>query len=445
MWRLLPLLLGLLVADVNPIVVGGGIAAGAPFGLNHLVYVTNVNPPQLSSFAATIATDTLSAVPYLNVPNSAGASVTTNKNALEQLRVNGGMIVEGTGAVDSTVIGRGALATVGVLDQIVIGRGAFTTGSNGRGQVVIGATSNGSGAASVIVGFNSGSGSAAAVAGVFIGAVAQAAGTGGNNNVVCIGDNALIVLGNGGTAGGVAVGFSATIASPGCVVIGYSAQSLLSSNAGQAVVVIGDSANANKGGTTVVGGSSQANGTNASVFGSSSNANATGSTTVGAASLNSGVDTILIGRGGTLASNQQIAIGAAAVDIGVNVAQLGTPGTPINTFVLGAGDTIVSPAARTMRFTNASGIDNAAGGLTIQSPLSTGAAAPATISFQLGAAGATGAGLQTTFVGFRLDADTTANNIRALVWDVTAAALVRMSRGAADSGGTGFRLLRVPN
>lgn len=47
--------------------------------------------------------------------------------------------------------------------------------------------------------------------------------------------------------------------------------------------------------------------------------------------------------------------------------------------------------------------------------------------------------------GLRVDASAAADDVRILVWDVTAAALVRVSRGAVDSGGVGFRLLRIPN
>jgi hypothetical protein len=43
------------------------------------------------------------------------------------------------------------------------------------------------------------------------------------------------------------------------------------------------------------------------------------------------------------------------------------------------------------------------------------------------------------------DDNATAQETRLKIWDVTAAAMVRVSRGASDSGGTGFRLLRVPN
>lgn len=45
----------------------------------------------------------------------------------------------------------------------------------------------------------------------------------------------------------------------------------------------------------------------------------------------------------------------------------------------------------------------------------------------------------------QFDASATANDTRLLLWDVTANTLVRVSRGAVDSGGAGFRVLRIPN
>lgn len=44
-----------------------------------------------------------------------------------------------------------------------------------------------------------------------------------------------------------------------------------------------------------------------------------------------------------------------------------------------------------------------------------------------------------------LDASVTAGHTRMLLWDVDAAALVRVSVGADDSGGTGYKVLRIPN
>lgn len=48
-------------------------------------------------------------------------------------------------------------------------------------------------------------------------------------------------------------------------------------------------------------------------------------------------------------------------------------------------------------------------------------------------------------IGFEADASAVADDIRILVWDVTGAALKRVSRGAVDSESVGFRALRIPN
>jgi len=45
----------------------------------------------------------------------------------------------------------------------------------------------------------------------------------------------------------------------------------------------------------------------------------------------------------------------------------------------------------------------------------------------------------------QFDGDSTAGNTRMLVWDVDTGALVRVSVGADDSGGSGYKVLRVPN
>ena len=43
------------------------------------------------------------------------------------------------------------------------------------------------------------------------------------------------------------------------------------------------------------------------------------------------------------------------------------------------------------------------------------------------------------------DMSTTATHTRFLIWDVDTGALRRVTVGAADSGGTGFKVLRIPN
>jgi len=45
----------------------------------------------------------------------------------------------------------------------------------------------------------------------------------------------------------------------------------------------------------------------------------------------------------------------------------------------------------------------------------------------------------------QVDDDATAGNTRFLIYDVDNATLERVSVGAADSGGTNFKLLRIPN
>jgi len=45
----------------------------------------------------------------------------------------------------------------------------------------------------------------------------------------------------------------------------------------------------------------------------------------------------------------------------------------------------------------------------------------------------------------RVDANATAGNTRFMIYDVDNATLERVSVGAADSGGAGYKVLRIPN
>ena len=51
----------------------------------------------------------------------------------------------------------------------------------------------------------------------------------------------------------------------------------------------------------------------------------------------------------------------------------------------------------------------------------------------------------TANVSFRVDNNATAAETRMLLWDIDNATLARVSVGAANSGGTGFKVLRIPN
>ena len=48
-------------------------------------------------------------------------------------------------------------------------------------------------------------------------------------------------------------------------------------------------------------------------------------------------------------------------------------------------------------------------------------------------------------VNAKIDNDSTSGNTRFLIYDVDNATLERVSVGAADSGGVGFKVLRIPN
>lgn len=56
-----------------------------------------------------------------------------------------------------------------------------------------------------------------------------------------------------------------------------------------------------------------------------------------------------------------------------------------------------------------------------------------------------GLDIQAVNPALQLDDDTTAGNTRVLVYDVDNGQLERVSVGAADSGGAGYKVLRIPN
>lgn len=84
---------------------------------------------------------------------------------------------------------------------------------------------------------------------------------------------------------------------------------------------------------------------------------------------------------------------------------------------------------------------------TIAAGRGTGNGVSGTIDFHVAPAGSSGTGvnpLADTPVG-QFDDNATAGNTRFLLWDVTKGALSRVSVGANDSGGSGYKTLRVPN
>ena len=116
-----------------------------------------------------------------------------------------------------------------------------------------------------------------------------------------------------------------------------------------------------------------------------------------------------------------------------------------NETYFGNGLVHATPTANALKATGGSGTDIAGASLTIAGGQGTGTGAGGSLSFQTAPVGTTGSSLNALVTALQVDASVTAGNTRMLVYDVTAAALVRVSVGATDSGGSGFKVLRVPN
>lgn len=395
------------------IIVGGGIQAGSPFTLGRVPYITNVSPAQASSSIIKVAADSVSAVVYIGIPNSAGTYVadTPLTGATETFRVKGGAIIEGSGtdsvqlgraagatATDSIAIGRGTLADHA--DAVVIGRGAQ---NQVNGGIVIGALASNHGNPGVVIGQSAGMNG---TGGVAIGDAASLSSSAGGSVGTAVGNGAVCVF--QASANALAVGTTAR-ASTGDTVIGDLASSNQDNVFGSYSVVVGNGAAANISGgnvfATVLGTSGLAQQKQAVVVGAGAQALTAGQTrtiVIGFQAKSSTTDAIVIG-GGSVLTSKSIAIGAGAAEVGAAFLQLGAAGTPITTVLIGAGDTIVGPANKSIRFTNASGTDNQAGDLTFVAPRSTGAATPAKIIFQVGAVGASSGVLQTATAVLTID------------------------------------------
>lgn len=390
--------------SVTDLIVGGGIAAGSPFTVNTLQMVVNTNP-------ATVA------------------------DSVYKQSANARSLAMGSGAS----FGSGN-------DQIVIGRNSAFTG-NIAGGVFIGPNVT----SGVTAGFNppivinsaSGTTFTNVVGGDILISNADSlgtinwAGTGGNviigavNSLPCLSS---VLIGTGMTH---------TQNQTGNVLIG--AGVFCSSGAGGDNVMIGRQAQGiacirNTGlGSSINFGSVRTDGTILVGF------NAT--------CQNGQSNNICIGRAsvlGSLWNAPSIILGGGITD---NVAALGAtfvlggPLTPISKMLAGRGQShTASIGGFTLSCTN--GIttnDLAMGDLTLITPLSTGAGAPGVMNFQTAPIGAAGNVVQTARTGLQVAASNVLEDTDILVFDVTAAVLKRVTRGALNSGGAGFRLLLIAN
>jgi hypothetical protein len=112
---------------------------------------------------------------------------------------------------------------------------------------------------------------------------------------------------------------------------------------------------------------------------------------------------------------------------------------------VGGGRNLTSPQNGSVSGSNGSGTNIAAAKLTLHGGRSTGSATPSIVSLAATTAGASGTTLQTLRDVLQCDGNTTSGETPMLLLDCAKGTLQRVSIGAADSGGTGFKVLRVPN
>lgn len=362
--------------------VGGGIQPGTPFTLNSLLYITNITPPTASASVARQGTD--GAVSYLTV----GTGYVASPGATEEFRLKSGLITEGLG-VDTLRIGRGASAgNAGNLRGIAIGTLANCATND---AVVIGYNASAATSGSVAVGYQAG---AVLAEGITIGFSAYGQGNAGGATVIAIGTQANAQASAAGGQDALAIGGLA-VARAYDTVIGYGAQSNVQSVFGNKNTVVGRQAKANiaQGNCVVVGADAAAHVLRGTAIGQLATAGSNDSIAIGQAASVGAASTfsISIGNTTTNAFAQSIVIGHGGVAFQANTAMIGGASTVINTLVIGSGNTLASPGAKSVRFTNATGVDNAAGEVVFTAPLSTGAAAEAGFAIAVGTVQAAGA------------------------------------------------------
>jgi hypothetical protein len=391
------------MARVETIIVGGGIAATNPFTIGALPYIVNNSPASISATPiAGYTTGTGGTHPGIVI----AASITDPQpGAVEPLRVNGGAIIEGINTADTVAIGRGA--TVDSVNNVAVGTSAVAT----------------------------------SVSSTAVGGGAQGTGNGGT----ALGSGAL-AQGGGGTGGATAIGRDARAQNVLTIAIGASSratgiQSVTvgcnTTNGVNGAVAIGNGANVATNAGLAIGFNATATGADAIAIGG-----ATAATAGGAAS-------IVIGGGSSIsaANSPGIVLGTGLAATAANQCWIGSSATIITTCIIGRGNTSTSAIAAglTIRGTDGSGTNIAVGDLTIIAPRGTGNATSGAINLQVGVTQASGATPQTARTGVAVRDTNVATETYLMVYDVDNATLERVTVGAADSGGAGFKVLRIPN
>jgi hypothetical protein len=187
-------------------------------------------------------------------------------------------------------------------------------------------------------------------------------------------------------------------------------------------------------------------------------ANGTGhsQTAVGDGSQTAGYGSVAIGNSALVTTNATInggiAIGAS-VTAGPNQLVIGSTirnyvvghDSRITEVYIGSNPTDTVTGSISYFGTGGSGTNIAGGNVSWSPGRSTGSATPATYTIKTTTVGSSGTTLQTLRDVIQADGNTTSGETPMLLLDITAGTMKRVSIGAADSGGAGFKVLRVPN
>lgn len=446
-----------------PIVIQSGISAGAPSTVGNIPMFDGGSPPDIlvDSLLREVAGPPVAIIVGATDPEA---------TALETFRTRGGIVSEGT-AEDSLVLGAGAFAGPALSAQsIALGFGASLGASGGalNDSVVVGGSSTVTSPALTTGAFQS--------AIVVFGPrnVVSSAGGQPSEYVTVLGAGNSVTAPAGATNGrNVVVGqFNTLLTALDVIVVGNSAAP--PSQAGQSVV-IGNSTSIAPAifntvmvghGTAIAGGNFHtivgATAARSGGFAGGDYAVAIGfnalvtsidyGVAIGAASRARGsTGNIAIGRAADVSHANAIAIGPGATSERANSCVIGSDnsGGDYRTFVFGnRGDTCPNGIQDVLwRPTDLDGsVSNTPGsGLTVRAGLGSGNAVSANISLDVGVPGGSGVTVQTARTGARVSASATAGDTYLMIWDVDNGTLERVTVGAPNSGGAGFKLLCIPN
>jgi hypothetical protein len=447
--------------SVKSIILGGGIAAGVPATLGNIPQFSGATPPDL--LVDSILRQTQAGTPAIVV-----GTTDPDAAATETFRTTGGIVSEGAGDL-SVVMGAGAL--VGALTVL----GGMAVGTGATVGVTAGAMND-----SMAIGNSTVISSPALATGAFQSAIVAigprnvANSTGGQPSeyVTIVGAGNSVTSPVGSTNGQITVlgQFNTLLSGLHMVVLGNSwnlpsqVSNCVCIGNGSSVtpaingcVLIGDSVTMAGGNfATVIGrtaAKSGANGDYAVALGFNAIVNNIDfGIAIGAASRAQGSSgNIAIGRAAVVAHADAAVIGPGSTSERTNCFLIGSDNTggDYRTYIFGnRGDTVGSGIQNVLwRPTDADGVtsDLVGSSLTIRAGLGSGNGVVSSIDLSVPLIGASGATVQTARVGARVQESVTARDTYLFVWDVDNGVLERVSVGIADSGGVGFKLLRIAN